>query len=110
MTRVVRIFLLVVLLALLGAASASAQDKLIVLVRHAEKVDASADAELSSEGKERAQRLVKKIGKYRPNEIYSTDFKRTRDTVRPIATKRHVQIQLYDPRKPQELADKILKS
>jgi len=89
---------------------AYSQDKVIVLVRHAEKVDSSADAELSSEGKERALRLVRKIGKYRPKEIFSTDFKRTRDTVQPIATKRHLQIQIYDPRKPQELADKILKS
>jgi broad specificity phosphatase PhoE len=88
---------------------AYSQDKVIVLVRHAEKVDSSADAELSSEGKERALRLVRKIGKYRPKEIFSTDFKRTRDTVQPIATKRHLQIQIYDPRKPQELADKILK-
>src|SRR6188768_2908351 len=87
-----------------------AQDKLIVLVRHAEKADGSADSELSVEGKERARRLVKKIGKFRPKEIYSTDFKRTRDTVQPLATKRHVQIQVYDPRKAQELADKILKS
>jgi len=87
-----------------------AQDKLIVLVRHAEKADGSADSELSVEGKERARRLVKKIGKFRPKEIYSTDFKRTRDTVQPLAAKRHVQIQAYDPRKPQDLADKILKS
>ena len=86
------------------------QTKTIVLVRHAEKADASADSELSAEGKERAQRLAKKIGKYRPNEIYSTDFKRTRGTVQPIATKRHVQIQTYDPRQPQALADKIMKS
>ena len=88
----------------------SGQTKVIVLVRHAEKVDSSADSELSADGKERAQRLVKKIGKYRPKEIYSTDFKRTRDTVQPLATKRKVQIQVYDPRKPQELADKIMKS
>jgi len=89
---------------------AAAQDKIIVLVRHAEKVDASADPELSAEGKDRAQKLAKKVGKYRPKEIYSTDFKRTRDTVQPLATKRRVQIQTYDPRQPQALADKILKS
>ena len=91
-------------------ADIAGQSKVIVLVRHAEKVDASADPELSAEGKERAQRLAKKIGKYRPKEIYSTDFKRTRDTVQPLAAKRRVPIQTYDPRKPQELADKILNS
>ena len=86
------------------------QNKIIVLVRHAEKIDASADPELSDAGKSRAQLLVKKAGRYRPKEIYSTDFKRTRDTVKPIADKRHVQIQVYDPRDQKALAAKILAS
>ncbi|MGH9949256.1 MAG: SixA phosphatase family protein [Pyrinomonadaceae bacterium] len=100
----------ILFLAIIVFASAIAygQDKIIVLVRHAEKVDASADPELSAEGKERAQRLIKKAGKYRPKEIYSTDFKRTRDTVAPLAAKRKVQIQTYDARKPQDLVDKIM--
>ena len=105
------VILLVCMLAAFAACvPASAQTKTVVLVRHAEKVDASADPELSAEGKARAQRLVKKIGKYRPKEIYSTDFKRTRDTVQPIAAKRHVQIQTYDPRDQKALAAKILAS
>lgn len=106
------LILFVCLLAAIAAyvPAASAQTKTIVLVRHAEKVDASADPELSAAGKERAQRLVKKIGKYRPKEIYSTDFKRTRDTVQPIAAKRHVTIQSYDPKNQKELAAKILAS
>jgi 2,3-bisphosphoglycerate-dependent phosphoglycerate mutase len=91
--------------------SASAQNKTIVLVRHAEKVDGtSQDPELSAAGKERSQRLIKKVGRYRPKEIYSTDFKRTRDTVQPLAAKRHVQIQTYDPRDQKALAAKILAS
>ena len=93
-----------------GASSISAQTKTIVLVRHAEKADNSADPDLSAVGKERAQRLVKKVNKYRPKEIYSTNFKRTRDTVQPIATKRHLQIQTYDPRDQKVVAEKILAS
>jgi broad specificity phosphatase PhoE len=88
-----------------------AQSKTIVLVRHAEKADGtSQDPELSSAGKERALRLVKKVNRYRPKEIYSTDFKRTRDTVQPLATKRHLQIQTYDARDPKALAAKIMAS
>jgi len=88
-----------------------AQNKTIVLVRHAEKADGtSQDPELSAAGKERAQRLIKKVGKYRPKEIYSTDFKRTRDTVQPLAAKRHVQIQTYDPKDQKSLAAKLLAS
>lgn len=48
---------------------------LIILVRHAEKADDSQDTELSAEGKARAERLVKAIGKYRPGAFYSTDRK-----------------------------------
>jgi broad specificity phosphatase PhoE len=94
-----------------GANTTFSQTKTIVLVRHAEKADASSqDPELSAAGKERAQRLLKKINKYRPKEIYSTDFKRTKDTVQPVATKRHLQIQTYDPKNQKELAAKIMAS
>ncbi len=89
-----------------------AQDRevTIILVRHAEKADAtSPDPELSDAGKERAQRLVKKIGKYRPGGFYSTDYKRTRDTVTPLANKRKKDVKIYDARKPKELIDEIMK-
>jgi 2,3-bisphosphoglycerate-dependent phosphoglycerate mutase len=89
-----------------------AQDRevTIILVRHAEKADAtSPDPELSEAGKERAQRLVKKIGKYRPGAFYSTDYKRTRDTVTPLANKRKKEVKIYDARKPKELIDEIMK-
>ena len=62
-----------------------AQDRKVtlILVRHAEKETAGmadqADPPLSAAGRERAERLVKKIGKYRPGAFYSTDFRRTRE-------------------------------
>jgi 2,3-bisphosphoglycerate-dependent phosphoglycerate mutase len=90
-----------------------AQDRkvTIILVRHTEKADAtSSDPELSEAGKERAQRLVKTIGKYRPGVFYSTDYKRTRDTVAPLAAKRKKEVKIYDARKPQELIDQIMQS
>ena len=87
-----------------------AQKKTIILVRHAEKVDASQDPELSAEGKQRAERLAKVIKQYKPGAIYSTDFKRTRDTAAPMATRRHLKIQTYDAKKPDELIDAIMKS
>ena len=70
-----------------------AQTKTIILVRHAEKADAtSQDPELSAEGKLRADRLVKVGGKYKPGAFYSTNFKRTRDTLAPLAAKRKKQV------------------
>jgi 2,3-bisphosphoglycerate-dependent phosphoglycerate mutase len=100
-------------LVVLGVFSVDVQaqaTKTIILVRHAEKVDASQDPELSAEGKQRAERLVRAIKKYKPGAIYSTDFKRTRDTVGPMASRRKLQIQTYDARKPAELIDAIMKS
>jgi broad specificity phosphatase PhoE len=95
----------------ISSSDIAAQDKLVILVRHAEKADAtSPDPDLSVEGKDRAQRLVKAIGKYRPGAFYSTNFKRTRDTVAPLAAKRKKEVQVYDARKPKDLFDTILKS
>lgn len=90
---------------------AAAQNKTIILIRHAEKEDAtSADPELSAEGKQRAERLVRVLRKYKPGAVYSTDFKRTRDTAGPTASRRKLQVQIYDARKLAELIDAIMKS
>lgn len=90
------------------------QKKTFVLVRHAEKdVSATADRvdpELTSAGRERAQRLAKVAGRYRPGAVYSTDFKRTRDTAAPLAARRGKTIEIYDPKKLKELVDKMLAS
>lgn len=92
-------------------ADAAAQNKTIILVRHAEKADqTSQDPELSAEGKQRAERLLKVIKKYKPGAVYSTDFKRTRDTGSPMAVRRHLQIKTYDARKPANLIDEVMRS
>lgn len=105
----VSIFLLFLFLCIVPGVAA--QDKLIIIVRHAEKADEmSQDPELSAAGKQRAERLRTIAGKYRPGAFHSTDFKRTRDTLAPLAAKRDKQLQIYDPRKPQDLIDAILKS
>ena len=85
--------------------------KTIILVRHAEKetaamVDAN-DPPLTAAGKERAERLVKKIGRFRPGAFYSTNYKRTRDTVSPLAKKRNKPVEIYDAAKPQDLVSSI---
>lgn len=106
-------FLLITVVLAAGIVSIKAQTRevTILLVRHAEKADAtSQDPELSPAGRERAERLVKKIGKFRPGAFYSTDYKRTRDTLAPLAQKRNKRIQIYDARKPADLIDQILKS
>ena len=103
--------ILMILFVSVSAAPAIAQDKTIILVRHAEKADAtSQDPELSAEGKQRAERLVKVAGKYKPGAFYTTNYKRTRQTITPLATKRGKQIENYDARNPNALVDSIMKS
>ncbi len=92
---------------------AQSKNKTIVLVRHAEK-DASVannpDPELSAEGRERAIKLMNFVKRYKPHEIFSTNYKRTRQTAEPIATKRKKEIQTYDPAKQADLVAKIMAS
>ena len=98
-----------------AAAEVPAQrSKTIILVRHAEKDMSEAadqnDPPLSAEGTERARRLLKIVKRYRPGEVFSTDYSRTRMTVAPIAERRNVPVQPYDPKQPQALLDKIMAS
>ncbi len=100
-------------LCLFTSGTVLAQKKIIVLVRHSEK-DASVannpDPDLSAEGRERAQRLVKLVNKYRTSEIFSTNYKRTRQTAEPLAKKRNKEIQTYDPAKVAEMVTQMLAS
>lgn len=111
-----KMYLVVMLAILLGvfAQETLAQKKTIVLVRHVEK-DSSptadkADPGLSQMGRDRAQLIVKAIGKYKPDAIYSTNFKRTRESVKPLADKRKKEIQIYDPSNQQKLVDEVMAS
>lgn len=104
-------------LAFLGIQASAQQKKTIILVRHAEKsatgtpVDmAKGDPELSPEGRERAERFARAVKKYRPQEIFATDYKRTRQTAEPIAKMRRKEVQTYDPAKQPDLAEKIMTS
>jgi len=95
------------------ASVAVAQDKLIILVRHAEKAAVAPeepDPDLSPEGRERAVRFMKVAKRYRPGAVYSTLYKRTRQTAEPIAAARAKEIQIYGAAKQAELVDRILKS
>jgi len=99
-------------LLLLFGSNIFGQDLTIILVRHAEK-DASenmvkADPELSPEGRQRAINFFEKVKKYKPQQIFSTNLRRTRFTADPLATnlneKFRMFVQSYDPAKLQDFA------
>ena len=92
-----------------------AQQKTIILIRHAEKASVAADStsgdvDLSSEGRERAIRFAAVAKRYRPGEIFATAYKRTQQTVEPIAKLRGKRVQIYDPAKHLELIELMVKS
>lgn len=94
-------------------AAGQSRNKTFVLVRHAEKEatpPSDPDPDLSAAGRERAQRLLKVAMRYKPHEIFSTNFKRTRNTVAPLAARRKKEIQIYDPGKAADLVAKMMAS
>ena len=87
-----------------------AQEQLttFILVRHGERADdGSKDPELSEAGKERATRLAEMLSKTSVQAVYSTTFKRTRNTVSPLAQAKGLEILSYEPLKSEPL-DKML--
>jgi broad specificity phosphatase PhoE len=107
---------IVALVLLLSVYSVQAQSKTttIIIVRHAEKEVVTngdkmmqADPPLSAAGKQRAENLVTALQEFTPTAVFSTNYERTRSTVTPLSGKHGLEIQYYDPRNQQTLADKL---
>lgn len=68
------------------------------LIRHAEKirVDSSdRDPDLNEKGKERALRWSEYFSNIKLSKIYSTNYKRTINTVQPLASEKKLEIKFY---------------
>lgn len=79
----------------------------VYLVRHAEKVDASADPVLSEAGEERALELAEVLGSVGIDYIHTTDFKRTRATAAPTAERYGIEPEIYHATDLPALVEKI---
>ncbi len=80
----------------------NAQEKptVIYFIRHAEKADLSKDPDLSEAGAARAQSWAGWFKDKGIVAVYSTGYKRTMETARPIAEQERLDILTYDPRNP----------
>ena len=91
-----RRFVLALVLLLLPAPFASAQD-VVFVVRHAERADAGMqngmeDPPLSAEGEARAKRLASILRSADIKHVFATQFKRTQMTAQPLATAEHLDV------------------
>lgn len=74
------------------------------LVRHAEKaVDGTDDPDLSPAGQARARKLVTMLKQHQIDRLYATSYKRTQQTLQPLADKHHLQINIYDHQDPSSI-------
>jgi 2,3-bisphosphoglycerate-dependent phosphoglycerate mutase len=73
-----------------AAATGPQKATVIYLVRHAEKASPTGDAELSEAGTKRAACLATTLADARLQNIYTTEFKRTKNTAAPTAAKAEV--------------------
>lgn len=100
-----RVIQFLVLILAFGVVSCSRQQQgstVVLIVRHAEKASEADDSPLNEAGTERAQSLVGVAADANVSAIYTTQFKRNRDTAQPLAarlgiTPTEVPVNLQNP-------------
>jgi phosphohistidine phosphatase SixA len=102
--------LLMLCLALPTATRAEPGAATFFLVRHAEKVDDSDDPELAEAGKQRASVLARTLKDAGIERVYSSDYRRTRDTASLLAVLLELPVEIYDPLELPALADMLRQS
>ncbi|MGI2853897.1 histidine phosphatase family protein [Shewanella algae] len=91
----VRIFLLLCLSVLFGLPSQAANtNQTIFLVRHAEKAQGS-DPGLTAADKTRAEALAAALRDTQLQRLMSSEFRRTQETLAPIATAKQLRIEVF---------------
>lgn len=83
--------------------------KTIYLIRHAEKASVTEkDPKLSDQGMYRANKLIDMFKNKPLNRIFSTNYKRTRATVIPVARSKDMKVMPYNPGKLEEFSKNLL--
>ena len=81
----------------------------IILVRHAEKIidPNNPDVDLSPAGQARAQELVRMFSDAGITAIYATQYKRTQETVKPLADKLGLKVNVINSKTTSDLLAQI---
>lgn len=99
-------------LALISVSCVEGQSKIttFILLRHSEKGnDGTEDPDLKPEGFLRATRLAQILKDTQIDAIYSTNFKRTRNTVVPLSEVKSKPVQQYESFKVDEIENMLKK-
>ncbi|NML64194.1 histidine phosphatase family protein [Hymenobacter sp. RP-2-7] len=93
----------------LAAALPAAPPTVVYLVRHGEKdiTPGLADPLLTTAGEARAQALADRLTRERPAALFTTDTRRTRATLAPLAQALHLTPLTYSAKEPAALATRI---
>lgn len=78
-----------------AAAPPAAAQRTVILVRHAEKADDSKDTALSEAGRARAGKLAGMLAGAGVTAIYSSEYRRTRETAEPLASALRIPVQSF---------------
>jgi phosphohistidine phosphatase SixA len=104
-----RLLPLLVLLLLSGCGTTGTPASFeLILIRHAEKSPDGRDPDLTRYGAERAEWLAQWLATAKLSAVWSSDYRRTRQTAAPVARERGLQLRLYDPGKLDDLATVLL--
>lgn len=81
----------------------------VILIRHAEKIidPSNPDVDLSPAGQARAQEIVRMFGDAGVKAIYATQYKRTQETVKPLADKLGLAVNVVGSKNTADLLAKI---
>jgi len=81
----------------------------VILIRHTEKIidPNNPDVDLSPAGQARAQELARMFGDAGVNAIYATQYKRTQETVKPLADKLGLRINVVNSKNTNDLLAQI---
>lgn len=106
--KIILSILFVILLASVGFGQNGSTTTLI-LVRHAEKKiePENKDPELSPAGELRAQEIVRMFSDAGINAIYASEYKRTQNTVKPLADKLGLTVGKVEAKKTADLVKQI---
>ncbi|WP_247664637.1 phosphoglycerate mutase family protein [Pseudoalteromonas sp. MMG010] len=97
----------IILLLIVTMQYAMASPKTIYLFRHSEK-QLGQNPSLSLQGQQRANRLIDLISADDTVSLFSTDYKRTRETAAPLSDFFNIPVQIYNARALDKLKQRII--